>query len=67
MKTLDKKLEKKMKERGVQFTYPDREAFKKATRSAYDRLYQKLGPEAREIVKQIRNTKVSGKDNSGES
>jgi len=57
MKTLDKELEKKMKEKGVQFTYPNRAAFKKATRSAYDRLYQKLGPKAREIVKEIKNMK----------
>jgi tripartite ATP-independent transporter DctP family solute receptor len=57
MKTLDKELEKKMKEKGVQFTYPDREAFKRATRSAYDRLYQKLGPKAREVVEEIRNMK----------
>jgi tripartite ATP-independent transporter DctP family solute receptor len=62
MKDLDRELEQKMKEQGVKFTYPDREAFKKATRSAYDKLYQKLGDKARKIVKQIRNIKISGKE-----
>ncbi|MEM1134983.1 MAG: TRAP transporter substrate-binding protein [Bacteroidota bacterium] len=55
MKKLDKKLEQTLKEKGMQFTYPDRTAFEKASLPAYDIIYQELGDRARKIVTQIKN------------
>lgn len=54
MKNLDADLEKKLKEKGVQFTYPDQQAFRTACEPAYAELAEQLGPEVFEIVKQIR-------------
>ncbi|MGK7397534.1 MAG: TRAP transporter substrate-binding protein [Candidatus Cyclobacteriaceae bacterium M3_2C_046] len=54
METLDKELEQKMKEYGIEFTYPDRAAFEKASWPAYESIYQQLGEEARNYVQQIK-------------
>jgi tripartite ATP-independent transporter DctP family solute receptor len=56
MKQLDFELEEKMKEEGIIFTYPDRNEFEVATKSAYDAIYDILGEEAREMVDEIRET-----------
>jgi TRAP-type C4-dicarboxylate transport system substrate-binding protein len=56
MKKLDIELEQKLKERGMQFTYPDRDLFRHACEPAYKAIYQKLGPGAADIVKRIRDT-----------
>lgn len=53
MKQLDRELEENMKKEGVTFTYPDREEFARATRPAYDVIYDMYGGRAREIVKRI--------------
>ncbi|MBS0001159.1 MAG: TRAP transporter substrate-binding protein, partial [Cyclobacteriaceae bacterium] len=57
MEKLDRKLEAKMKEEGVIFTYPDRSAFEKATLPAYEAIYSTLGEDARLMVRKIRETK----------
>ncbi len=57
MKNLDVELERKLKEEGMQFTYPDRAQFEKACQPAYEKMVDKLGPEARDIVEKIRATK----------
>ena len=57
MKTLDADLEHKLKAAGMQFTYPDQEAFRQACLPAYEMIYAKLGSRAREIVEEIRETK----------
>jgi tripartite ATP-independent transporter DctP family solute receptor len=56
MKTLDADLEAKLKEAGMEFSYPDEEAFRQECLSAYDTIYEKLGPRARDIVERIRMT-----------
>jgi TRAP-type C4-dicarboxylate transport system substrate-binding protein len=50
----DQELENELQEKGMQFTYPDKSLFEKAARPAYDALCGDLGPEAWEIVTQIR-------------
>ena len=57
MRKLDKELEQKLKTEGMEFTYPDRGPFEKATQPAYDALYERLGPRAEEIVKDIERLK----------
>ncbi len=56
MKTLDSELEVKLKDEGMEFTYPDQAAFEQACVPAYETIYAKLGPRAREIVARIRGT-----------
>lgn len=56
MKTLDAELEGKLKEAGMEFTYPDLGAFEKACSPAYEVIYEKLGNRARKIVNRIRST-----------
>lgn len=56
METLDKDLEKKLKEQNMVFTYPDRAAFEKACSPAFDIIYQKFGQRAQKIVEQIKAT-----------
>ncbi len=57
MKTLDGQLEEKLKEAGMEFSYPDEEAFRQACLPAYEIIYEKLGPRAQDIVERIRATK----------
>ncbi len=54
MREMDGELEQRLEEVGMQITRPDRAAFEAATRPAYEALYDRLGPEAREIVERIR-------------
>ena len=54
MVELDKELEAKLQAEGMRFTHPDPAAFETATRSAYDALFQRLGPRAEAIVEAIR-------------
>jgi TRAP-type transport system periplasmic protein len=51
---LDKKLIEELKAKGMQVTYPDQEAFRKATAPAYDAFYAKYGDRARKIIETIR-------------
>ena len=57
MHSMDMELEKKMKEYGVQFTYPDRMVFEKACQPAYEAIYEKLGEEAENYVEAIKSLK----------
>ena len=57
MKTRDQELEVLMQEEGMEFTYPDKAEFEKASLPAYDALYRQLGPQAREIVARIKELK----------
>lgn len=57
MRKLDRELEQKLKDEGMEFTHPDREPFEKAAQPAYDALYEKLGPRAEEIVEEIERLK----------
>lgn len=52
--SLDKKLLEDLKAKGVQVTFPDREAFRKATAPAYDAFSAKFGDRARKILDAIR-------------
>jgi TRAP-type transport system periplasmic protein len=54
MEELDAELEGKLKEQGLAFTYPDRQEFEEATKPAYEALYRRLGPKAREIVEKVK-------------
>jgi len=51
---LDKKLLEDLKAKGMQVTFPDREAFRKATGPAYDAFYGKFGDRGRKIIERIR-------------
>jgi tripartite ATP-independent transporter DctP family solute receptor len=51
---LDKKLLEDLKAKGMQATFPDREAFRKATGAAYDAFYAKFGDRGRKIIGTIR-------------
>jgi len=51
---LDKKLLEDCKAKGMQVTFPDQEAFRKATAPAYDAFYAKFGDRARKIIETIR-------------
>jgi TRAP-type transport system periplasmic protein len=51
---LDKKLIEDLKAKGMQVTYPDQEAFRKATAPAYDAFYAKFGDRGRKIIETIR-------------
>ncbi|HSB78162.1 MAG TPA: TRAP transporter substrate-binding protein [Candidatus Methylomirabilis sp.] len=51
---LDKQLIQDLKAKGMQVTYPDQEAFRKATAPAYDAFYAKFGDRARKIIETIR-------------
>ncbi len=55
MKQLDQSLEAKLKEKGMQFTQPDRQAFMEASSPAYQEMYQQLGNRAKTIVEEIRS------------
>lgn len=54
MENLDKELEEKMRDLGVEFIHPEKLAFQKAAEPAYEALYRELGDHAKEIVKKIR-------------
>ncbi len=54
----DRELEQKMKEKGVEIERPDLLPFQLAVQPAYDDLYLKLGPEAEQMVRSIRNLAV---------
>ena len=56
MKSLDVELEGKLKDAGMEFTYPDQELFREACLPAYEKIYEKLGPKAKDIVEKIRST-----------
>ena len=56
-KQRDSELEGLLQAAGVQFTRPDQKEFEEACRPAYETIYQKFGPRAREIVDKIRNTR----------
>jgi tripartite ATP-independent transporter DctP family solute receptor len=56
MKRRDVELAEQLKAAGMQFTYPDKGAFEEACRPAYEAIYDRLGPRAREIVRRIRRT-----------
>jgi len=51
---LDKKLLEDCKGKGMQVTFPDQEAFRKATAPAYDAFYAKFGDRGRQIIQAIR-------------
>jgi tripartite ATP-independent transporter DctM subunit/tripartite ATP-independent transporter DctP family solute receptor len=57
MAKLDIELEEKLKEKGMEFIYPDKEKFKIACEPAYEAIFSRLGPRAKEIVTKIRQTK----------
>jgi tripartite ATP-independent transporter DctP family solute receptor len=57
MKRRDIELEEELKATGMLFTYPDRQAFEEASLPAYEAVYDKLGPRAREIVQRIQETR----------
>jgi TRAP-type C4-dicarboxylate transport system substrate-binding protein len=54
MRELDLELEQRLRDEGMQVTSPDKAEFESAARPAYDAIYRRLGPEAPEIVEQIR-------------
>ena len=54
MEKLDRELEQKMKDHGVQFTYPDRKIFEMACQPAYEALYDRFGPEAKVVIEKIK-------------
>jgi TRAP-type C4-dicarboxylate transport system substrate-binding protein len=51
---LDKQLITDLKAKGMQVTFPDQEAFRKATAPAYDAFYAKFGDRAKKIIETIR-------------
>jgi tripartite ATP-independent transporter DctP family solute receptor len=51
---LDKQLLEDLKAKGMQVTFPDQEAFRKATAPAYDAFYGKFGDRGRKIIETIR-------------
>jgi tripartite ATP-independent transporter DctP family solute receptor len=51
---LDKKLLEDCKTKGMQVTFPDQDAFRKATAPAYDAFYAKFGDRGRKIIETIR-------------
>ena len=51
---LDKQLITDLKAKGMQVTFPDQEAFRKATAPAYDAFYAKFGDRAKKIIEAIR-------------
>jgi tripartite ATP-independent transporter DctP family solute receptor len=55
-KQRDVELEGLLQAAGVQFTRPDKQEFEEACRPAYEIIYGRFGPRAREIVNKIRNT-----------
>ena len=57
MEQLDVELEEKLRQKGMKFTYPDRAAFEAACKPAYEAIFRRLGPQAREIVNRIRETR----------
>lgn len=59
MAELDTELESKLKEAGMQFTYPDLAQFEHAAQPAYEALFQKLGSEARELVEDVCDTRAT--------
>jgi len=52
--SLDKKLLEECKAKGMLVTFPDQEAFRKATAPAYDAFYAKFGDRGRKIIEAIR-------------
>jgi len=59
MQRLDNSLEAKLKEKGMEFTYPDKDAFEEASKAAYEEMYQQLGDRARVVVEEIRSIKTN--------
>jgi TRAP-type transport system periplasmic protein len=57
MKVLDEELTEKMIQEGIEFTYPDRTLFEKASMDAYGAVFNQLGSGAEEIVQRIRALK----------
>jgi len=57
MEQLDVELEAKLRQKGMEFTYPDRAAFEAACKPAYEAVFKRFGPQAREIVNRIRETR----------
>ncbi len=55
MQNLDRELEEKIRDYGVEITYPDRQEFAEVSKTAYTALYHKFGAEAKEIVRKIRS------------
>lgn len=51
----DRELEGILIEKGMEFTYPDLTEFERAAQPAYNVIYNRLGPRAREIVEEIRS------------
>jgi TRAP-type C4-dicarboxylate transport system substrate-binding protein len=54
MARLDVELEAKLRDAGMEFTVPDRDAFREATRPAHRALVEKLGGRAAEFLERIR-------------
>jgi TRAP-type transport system periplasmic protein len=54
MEDRDEELSELMQKEGVEFTYPDKQAFEQASLPAYDAIYRQLGPKAREIVSAVK-------------
>jgi TRAP-type C4-dicarboxylate transport system substrate-binding protein len=57
MKQRDVELEGQLEAAGMAFTYPDRAAFEAACAPAYEAIFNRLGPRARDIVRRIRETR----------
>jgi tripartite ATP-independent transporter DctM subunit/tripartite ATP-independent transporter DctP family solute receptor len=57
MKQRDVELEDLLQAAGVQFTRPDPQEFEAACRPAYNAIFEKFGPHARQIVERIRHTR----------
>ncbi len=57
MTRLDVELEARLKQEGMQFTYPDRRQFERAVQPAYAAILEQLGPDAERLVEQIRQLK----------
>ncbi len=51
---LDKKLLEDLTVKGMQVTFPDREAFRKATAPAYDAFCAKFGDRCQKVIEAIR-------------
>lgn len=56
MEALDIDLEKKLRDAGITFTYPDQSLFQQACQPVYEAFYAKFGERARQLVAQIRAT-----------
>jgi TRAP-type C4-dicarboxylate transport system substrate-binding protein len=52
--SLDAELEEKLRDAGMEFTVPDRDAFREATRPAHRALVERLGGGAARVLERIK-------------